>query len=1003
MQNSFKVGGARHRARPFWSWNTAVTPEKVRSQTKMFADMGMGGFVIHSRNGLRTEYMGKHFMDMVKLSVECAEQLGLKVWLYDEDRWPSGNCGGKVTADRRFRQRSLVISVERPSELGKREQNEDYLVAAYKLSFNGEGELINYAISEDGKGDVYAYVHIENDNPRYNWQSNVDVLNKAAVARFIETTHEEYYKILGEHFGKTVEAIFTDEPQGTRAVYADYSDLSLFKSAQIMWTDDFPDTYREQYGEDIIQHIPAILWESSYSPTVRYRYHEHCAQRFKEAYSKQIGDWCEEHGIAFTGHFIYEESLKAQTACTKDVMRCYADQHIPGIDILQGKYEFATAMQCRSVARQNGKRQVMSELYGVNNWTTDFRDYLHQGIWQTVMGINVRIPHLSWMSMLGEGKRDYPATFGYQSPWHLDANIIEDCFSRLHAMLENGKPRVKVGVIHPIESFWTVCGPTDKTARACDERDKQLSDLFEWLCFDGVDFDLINESLLPSQIILTDKTASVGEMEYEAIIVPNCITLRSTTLNILKEMKKRGVCIIFAGAIPSLTDGVKSNAAARLAKSCTHVEYTYEGIRSATENFRAFKLIGEKSQDYIFSDVEAGGSRWLLLCPARPVKDTENSAVSIHTLKLSGRLTPQIYDAITGEVSTPSYTYSMGNTLVSLPLYEYSSVLLRLDEKDCAQQSVVKQNQCCKAVRLENTVSFRRGEENVLLLDMAEYSFDGKEYKPAEEILHLDTECRKHWGLCSLTGKLSPQPWSIDDECGHTVYLRFRFNSDVAAQCRLAFERAEKIRLNGENIPVVREGWYVDEDISTVTLPPFSVGENVLEIEMNVSRTYGAEPVYIMGDFDVKLTGTYPTVTQSSESIAFGSITNQGMPFYGADLSYICNVDLPCSGDLRVSTNYYRCAFVKIYLDGEHKGNIILPPYEVVIPNVSQGKHTLELVAVGNRHNTFGSLHWGIEDPYYGPAHWHKYGDAYSREYRLRDFGIMKCPEISLIKNISTN
>ena len=88
---------------------------------------------------------------------------------------------------------------------------------------------------------------------------------------------------------------------------------------------------------------------------------------------------------------------------------------------------------------------------------------------------------------------------------------------------------------------------------------------------------------------------------------------------------------------------------------------------------------------------------------------------------------------------------------------------------------------------------------------------------------------------------------------------------------------------------------------------------------------------------------------------------------------------------------------LSVECDGVHQGNIILPPYAVEIKNVSRGKHTLELVAVGNRHNTFGSLHWGIKDDYYGPAHWHKYGDAYSREYRLRDFEIMKCPEVTLL------
>ena len=61
MNEKFYDGGKAYRALPFWAWNTVITEDKVREQVRMFADMGMGGFVIHSRNGLRTEYMGKHF------------------------------------------------------------------------------------------------------------------------------------------------------------------------------------------------------------------------------------------------------------------------------------------------------------------------------------------------------------------------------------------------------------------------------------------------------------------------------------------------------------------------------------------------------------------------------------------------------------------------------------------------------------------------------------------------------------------------------------------------------------------------------------------------------------------------------------------------------------------------------------------------------------------------------------------------------------------------------
>jgi hypothetical protein len=68
--------------------------------------MGFGGFHMHSRVGLDTEYLGEEYMDIVKKCVERAKEKGMLAWLYDEDRWPSGAAGGLVTKDEdKFRSR----------------------------------------------------------------------------------------------------------------------------------------------------------------------------------------------------------------------------------------------------------------------------------------------------------------------------------------------------------------------------------------------------------------------------------------------------------------------------------------------------------------------------------------------------------------------------------------------------------------------------------------------------------------------------------------------------------------------------------------------------------------------------------------------------------------------------------------------------------------------------------------------------------------------------------
>ncbi len=143
-----------------------------------------------------------------------------------------------------------------------------------------------------------------------------------------------------------------------------------------------------------------------------------------------------------------------------------------------------------------------------------------QGDWQAALGVTVRIPHLTWVSMEGEGKRDYPASIGYQSPWYEEYPLIEDHFARLNTVLTRGKPCVKVGLIHPVESYWLKWGPNQNTALERKEMDKRYLDVVEWLIFGQIDFDFVSESLLPSQCANAAAPLKVGEMEYDAVVVP---------------------------------------------------------------------------------------------------------------------------------------------------------------------------------------------------------------------------------------------------------------------------------------------------------------------------------------------------------------------------------------------------------------------------------------------------------------------------------------------------
>ena len=99
-----------YRGKPFWSWNGELEESELLRQIDCMHDMGFGGFFMHSRTGLITEYLGDEWFRLVRVCAEYAyNKYGMEAWLYDEDRWPSGTCGGMVTKDRKNRLRFLSL------------------------------------------------------------------------------------------------------------------------------------------------------------------------------------------------------------------------------------------------------------------------------------------------------------------------------------------------------------------------------------------------------------------------------------------------------------------------------------------------------------------------------------------------------------------------------------------------------------------------------------------------------------------------------------------------------------------------------------------------------------------------------------------------------------------------------------------------------------------------------------------------------------------------------
>ena len=602
----FRNPTSEYRGTPFWAWNSDLKAEELCNQIDVFKKMGLGGFHMHVRTGMSTNYLSDEFMALIKCCAEKADKEHMLAWLYDEDRWPSGAAGGLVTKDKEYRARCLLMTTvpcdsnddetENIDSRAEGSRNGDgYLITCYDVVLDANGFLESYKqIGENDEAEGtkwYAYLKVHAPSPWYNNQTYLDTLNPKAVKRFVEVTHDRYKEKIGEYFGNVVPAIFTDEPQFTRKkVLRNSTDTD--EDITMPWTDDIPETYKVQYGEDILESLPEIFWElpDGKVSLARYHYHDHISERFSQAFADVCGDWCRQNGIALTGHMMEEPSLHSQTAALGEAMRSYRGFDLPGIDMLCASFEFTTAKQAQSAVHQFGREGMLSELYGVTGWDYDFRGYKLHGDWQACLGVTIRVPHLSWYAMGGEAKRDYPASIHYQSPWYKKFSYVENHFARVNTALTRGKPVVKVGVIHPVESYWLHWGPNDKTDLIRSSMDEKFLNVTEWLLKGSIDFNFISESLLPELCESGCAPLKVGKMEYDAVVVPDCETLRSTTLERLEAFRKAGGKLIFMGNAPFLEDGIPSERGKKLFDESTVIPFDREKLLTALDDNRTVTL-----------------------------------------------------------------------------------------------------------------------------------------------------------------------------------------------------------------------------------------------------------------------------------------------------------------------------------------------------------------------------------------------------------------------------
>ena len=994
LDAALRAPGPETRSAPFWAWNDRLQPQELCRQIDGMQRAGIGGFFIHSREGLETPYLSDEWMDDVAVSVAQAKRRGMEVWIYDEDKWPSGSAGGLVSAadPDAYTAKGLTLEVladaaGRDLTVGKK-QADGTVLAVYAAQTEGSRcrGLRLLACGEaapQGMATLVLRREVSGPSEWYNGLAPADNLNPAAVRTFLRLTHERYKARFGAEFGRTIRGFFTDEPD----VYDFYLAFSPGRP-YLPWTDGLPEYFAQRRGYNPLPLLPLLFFTGEGSERIRHDFWRTISDRFSESYMKQLYDWCAENGVLSTGHMLYENDLGYNARVCGAAMPQYRYLHAPGIDLLgEQTQEYLTVKQCTSVAAQYGRAMTITETYGCTGWAFSFAGQKWLADWQFVMGITRRCQHLALYSITGCRKRDYPPVFNYQTTWWNDDRLLEDYYARLNTCLTTGTAVRELLVIHPMSSIWTQCGSDPHEDLTNIEmnmgwKDEHIVALNRWgeeynrmahlLLAAHRDFDFGDETILSENAAAENGLLRVGGCRYRGVIVPRVLSLFASTAALLEAFARQGGRIWWVGALPALCEGVPAPAqTARLAALpglCRVADYDAlpAALEAALPPF--FRVRGETGEDgSLLTMLRRTADGYLLFAV-----NTDRQAAHAVQIEVRAAAAVTAYDALHDtrtELAAALSPDGAQETFFSAFAPAESRVFFLETGRAPRRGSAAFPYRHPHAAApvfcaLGPEAPFTRTLPNVLTLDTCRWQLAGGAWSAEMPVWQAQRQMRAALHMQQVYYNGAPQRYTwLCRPCpadGTPFALQFSFTVDEGPEnvYAVAVEKPAglTVRVNGADCPA-EEGYLLDRDFRLFRAAGVQTGVNQLTLSGACRQACELEDLYLTGGFGVS---AQRTILREPAALHFGDWCLQGYPHYPGSMIYHFHVpQAPAGQPVFLSFGRWAATLLKVRVNGADAGFVIgsIPPQLEIGALLTQADNALDVEAVGSPRNMFGPFH----------------------------------------------
>lgn len=553
----------------------------LASEVDKLKKLGYGGLVtnVSYKDYLNDSKAWTSFRDLVRRTIDS---LNMRVWVYDEAGYPSGSAGGEVLKNHPGLEALGLAVVTRSTRAA-----EDLVIELPYGHFQAIKAIAVHDAASSRTIDLNPWLHpegtlrwrpptdgwtvhyfavkpfYENTHATNNWYAQrkmVNLLEPTIGEAFVNTTHEKYRHVVGDYFGKGIEAFFTDEPAlvGTHFLdnkppvtpqTIDKPDPLLPPYPTLNWSRTLPMEFKNRRGYDLLPEIHQLVggW-SARAAKVRIDYYTMLSEMVADNYFKPIAQFGARNNVASSGHLLLEEDIFYHPVFQGNVHDIYRHMQYPGIDLLTAFPHVAkiwgvtVAKFASSVAQQYNRPHVMSEI-------SNAFDSEQAGITGMIASVGVQYAF---------GVDKFTSYYLHEKLSESENRMFTDYIGRVGYLLSKGDRTPLVDVYYPIESMYALTeAPLSLGREYFNEEALLLSDNFKHvglaLVNKQVDFNYVDKK----------RVLEMGASK-RPIIVPQLKVMDQGLLEKLRYLAEQNVPLAFQQqhawlSVPGLPEVVETD------------------------------------------------------------------------------------------------------------------------------------------------------------------------------------------------------------------------------------------------------------------------------------------------------------------------------------------------------------------------------------------------------------------------------------------------------------